>query len=26
LLLAGGIYFEKFFRKDSRRNHGGTQN
>nr|WP_315240239.1 YfhO family protein [uncultured Flavobacterium sp.] len=25
LLLIGGIYFEKFFRKDSRRNHGDTQ-
>ncbi|MNX32003.1 Bacterial membrane protein YfhO [compost metagenome] len=26
LLLIGGIYFEKFFRKDSKRNHGDTQN
>ena len=25
LLLIGGIYFEKFFRKDSQRNHGDTQ-
>ncbi|PXY43784.1 YfhO family protein [Flavobacterium hydrophilum] len=25
LLLIGGIYFEKFFRKDSQINHGGTQ-
>ena len=25
LLLIGGIYFEKFYRKDSQRNHGGTQ-
>ncbi|MFD1604939.1 YfhO family protein [Flavobacterium artemisiae] len=25
LLLAAGIYFEKFYRKDSQRNHGDTQ-
>ena len=25
LLLVGGIYFEKFFRKDSQSNHGDTQ-
>ncbi|MEL1254817.1 YfhO family protein [Flavobacterium sp. DGU38] len=25
LLLIGGVYFEKFFRKDSQRNHGDTQ-
>lgn len=25
LLLIGGIYFEKFFRKDSQKNHGDTQ-
>ncbi|MBF4484093.1 YfhO family protein [Flavobacterium sp. CSZ] len=25
LLLIGGIYFEKFYRKDSQRNHGDTQ-
>ena len=24
LLLIGGVYFEKFFRKDSQRNHGDT--
>ncbi|MNQ19273.1 Bacterial membrane protein YfhO [compost metagenome] len=26
LLLAGGIYFEKFYRKDSRKSHRDTQN
>ncbi|KIO51427.1 YfhO family protein [Flavobacterium hibernum] len=26
LILIGGIYFEKFYRKDSRKNHGDTPN